>query len=57
MPIQLVEDLKIGKETSENVTKLNDKAPPVEPKIKCTRNAKSDAKDHIHGVILNGNDE
>ena len=56
-PIQLVADLEIGKETSEKVTELNDKAPPVEPRTKCTRNAKLDAKDRIHGAILNENDE
>ena len=56
-PIQLVADLKIGKETSENVTELNEKAPSVEPRTKYTRNAKSDAKDQIHGVILNENNE
>ena len=56
-PIQLVADLKIGKETSENVTELNEKAPSVEPRTKYARNAKSDAKDQIHGVILNENNE
>ena len=55
--IQLVADLEIGKETSKNVTELNEKAPPVEPSTNYARNAKSDAKDRIHGVILNGNDE
>ena len=43
-PIQLVADLEIGKETSENVTELNDKAPPVEPRTKYARNAKLDGK-------------
>ena len=56
-PIQPVADLKIGKETSENVTELNEKAPSVEPRTKYARNAKSDAKDQIHGVILNENNE
>ena len=56
-PIQLVADLRIGKETSENLTELNEKAPPVEPRTTYTRNAKSDAKDRIHGVILNEIDE
>ena len=56
-PIQLVADLEIGKKTSENITEMSDKAPPVEPRTKYTRNAKLDAKDCIHGVILNENNE
>ena len=56
-PIQQVADLEIGKETPENVTELNDKASPVEPRTKYARNNKSDAKDRIDGVILNENEE
>ena len=56
-PIQLVADLEIGEETLENVTELNEKAPPVEPRTTYIRNAKPDAKDRIHGVTLNEIDE
>ena len=44
LPIQVVADLEVGKETSENVTELNDKAPPVEPRTKYARNAKLGGK-------------